>query len=142
MSSSPKQEDEETSASKIRYFFERSPMKKKRKLDFGKAEDSPRRKKTDTDSAQENLESHDTSGNSDVARESSKHRSKKHGERGDGASLEKSKESSPKKQNIKEELNQAARNINRCLYPKYKDNRLSKGSVQEDMQAAVAQVGC
>uniref|UniRef100_L7M6V0 ATP-dependent DNA helicase n=1 Tax=Rhipicephalus pulchellus TaxID=72859 RepID=L7M6V0_RHIPC len=126
MSSSPKQEDEETSASKIRYFFESSPTKKKRKLDFGKAEDSPRRKKTDTDPTQENPESHDTSGNSDIARESSKHHSKKHGERGDGASLEKSKESSPKKQNIKKELNQAARNINRCLYPKYKDNRLSK----------------
>ncbi|KAL3215357.1 hypothetical protein MRX96_034074 [Rhipicephalus microplus] len=77
-------------------------------------------------SSPENSESHDTSGNSDVAKESSKHHGKKRGERGEGASLEKSKESSPKKQNIKEELNQAARNINRCLYPKYKDNRLSK----------------
>lgn len=126
MSSSPKQEYEGASASKIRYFFESSPIKKKRKLDFGKAEDSPRRKKTNSDPAQENSESHDTSGNSDVAKESSKHHGKKRGERGEGASLEKSKESSPKKQNIKEELNQAARNINRCLYPKYKDNRLSK----------------
>lgn len=123
---SPKQEDVETSASKIRYFFERSPMKNKRKLCFGEPEAPPRSKKAKAESTPESPEPHETSGHSDIARESSKHHSKKHGERGDRLSLEKSKESSPKKQNIKEELNQAARNINRCLYPKYKDNRLSK----------------
>lgn len=123
---SPKQEDAETSASKIRYFFERSPMKNKRKLCFGEPEAPPRSKKAKAESTPESPEPHETSGHSDITRQSSKHHSKKHSERGDKLSLEKSKESSPKKQNIKEELNQAARNINRCLYPKYKDNRLSK----------------
>lgn len=125
-SSSPNHQDAETEAARIRYFFERSPVKKKRKLDFGgpDMEASPR-KRTKTGAMQEKLESHETSRHSDAAR-GSKHRSEKHSERGDGSSLVKSKDSSPKKQNIKEELNQAARNINRCLYPKYKDNRLSK----------------
>lgn len=125
-SSSPNHQDAETEAARIRYFFERSPVKKKRKLDFGgpDMEASPR-KRTKTAAMQEKLESHETSRHSDAAR-GSKHRSEKHSERGDGSSLVKSKDSSPKKQNIKEELNQAARNINRCLYPKYKDNRLSK----------------
>lgn len=125
-SSSPNHQDAETEAARIRYFFERSPVKKKRKLDFGgpDMEASPR-KRTKTGAMQEKLELHETSRHSDAAR-GSKHRSEKHSERGDGSSLVKSKDSSPKKQNIKEELNQAARNINRCLYPKYKDNRLSK----------------
>ncbi|XP_050050514.2 ATP-dependent DNA helicase Q5-like [Dermacentor andersoni] len=125
-SSSPKHQDTETEASRIRYFFERSPVKKKKKLDFGNSDmETSSRKRTKTEAMQEKLELHETSRHSDVARES-KHRSEKHSERGDGSSLVKSKDSSPKKQNIKEELNQAARNINRCLYPKYKDNRLSK----------------
>lgn len=125
-SSSPNHQDAETEAARIRYFFERSPVKKKKKLDFGgpDMEASPR-KRTKTGAMQEKLESHETSRHSDAAR-GSKHRSEKHSEMGDGSSLVKSKDSSPKKQNIKEELNQAARNINRCLYPKYKDNRLSK----------------
>lgn len=114
---------------KIRYFFERSPVKnKKRQAEHARAVEaaSPPGKRAKADPAQD-----DTFGSgecSDTLESPEYHRKERHHERRKSGEGKHSSEapSSAEKHARKEELNRAARNINRCLYPKYKDNRLSK----------------
>lgn len=121
---SPSEDVEKTAEKineKIKYFFERSPVKGKRSADSGKpdVEASPSSKRRKVDFA----DSRERSRRPANPTESS---TSKHHERDKQHKSVRIDDSSPKKQATKEELNRAARNINRCLYPKYKDNRLSK----------------
>lgn len=127
-SSSPKQQDDDHGGTKIRYFFERSPVKgKKRNVDRTPAGEaaSPSGKRAKADPAHD-----DTFGSgecSDTLESPEYHKERHHARRKSGEGKHSSETlSSSEKHARKEELNRAARNINRCLYPKYKDNRLSK----------------
>ncbi|XP_077509808.1 ATP-dependent DNA helicase Q5-like [Amblyomma americanum] len=128
---SPKEDIEKTAEKineKIKYFFERSPVKAKRKVGLEKpdAEASPPSKRTKVNLAEENSRERSRHSVDPTESSISKHHDKRHHSREKEHKSVKADESSPKKHATKEELNRAARNINRCLYPKYKDNRLSK----------------
>lgn len=130
---SPNEDVEKTAEKineKIKYFFERSPVKGKRKADARKqdVEAFPSSKKAKVDFAEVKIDSREQSRHPADPTESStsEHRNKKQHERDKEHKSIQADDSNSKKQATKEELNRAARNINRCLYPKYKDNRLSK----------------
>lgn len=129
-SSSPKQQADDNSGTKIRYFFEGSPVKnKKRQAEHTRADKAvpPSGKRPKQDSGHD--EAFDSDECSDTLESPEYHHKERHHDKKKSGKDQHSSEAAPssaEKHARKEELNRAARNINRCLYPKYKDNRLSK----------------
>lgn len=130
-SSSPKQQADDNGGAKIRYFFERSPVKnKKRQAEHTRADKAapPPSKRPKQDSGPDD-DAFDSGECSDTLESPEYHHEERHHDKRKSGKEDKHSSETPssaEKHARKEELNRAARNINRCLYPKYKDNRLSK----------------